>query len=114
MTPAFLISVRGSSSSPLILQLRQGHAGTAAGAGVLAFPGSQAIGGAVDEVYDRAFMALFPRTDWAAARAKMKERGLVGFEGASFAAVRGLARLSQSPCTPISDKGWNNLIELIR
>jgi hypothetical protein len=74
----------------------------------------QAIGGAVDEVYDRAFMALFPRTDWAAARAKMKERGLVGFEGASFAAVRGLARLSQSPCTPISDKGWNNLIELIR
>jgi hypothetical protein len=74
----------------------------------------QVISQAVDHVYDTAFMALFPHADWSAARLKMRENGLLGFESASSAGVRGLARLSHISCLPIPKAAWNALLSEIR
>jgi hypothetical protein len=84
----------------------------------------QAISQAVDHVYDTVFMALFPRSGWLMAlfprsgwldtRPKMREHGLRGLEDASFAAVRGLARLSQISCHPIPEAPWETLVSEIR
>src|SRR5260370_6518835 len=38
----------------------------------------------VDHVYDTAFMSLFPRTDWGAARGKMLEHGFLGIGNRRF------------------------------
>jgi hypothetical protein len=72
------------------------------------------IANAIDHAYDTVFMGLFGETTWAAARDEMREHGLLGLTNASFAAVRGLASLSQLSCFPISEVGWNKLVSNIR
>jgi hypothetical protein len=74
----------------------------------------QVIVGATDRVYDHVFGMLFMREDWEDVRDKMQDNGLVGLENASFAAIRGLAGLSQLSCYPISDDRWQSLASTIR
>jgi hypothetical protein len=74
----------------------------------------EAILKASDHVYDTVFMGLFGNTDWSAVHDKMRENGLLGLESASFAAIRGIAKLSQLSCFPISELGWNKLVSNIR
>jgi hypothetical protein len=74
----------------------------------------QGISEAVEHVYDTAFMTIFSKEDWLSTRSKMRENGLLGLEGASFAAVRGMAKLSPLSCFAISNKGWQALISEIK
>jgi hypothetical protein len=74
----------------------------------------EAIVKSIDRVYDTVFMGLFANTDWSAAHDRMREHGLLGLESASFAAVRGIACLSQLSCFPISEGGWNKFVSSIR